>query len=67
MIPWSLGAVEDVRRGMRVEREGRRRSVVLNMLIGDIEAVVLLMGDLLVTGGGRLQWKVEESDRFDGG
>lgn len=31
MVPWSLGAVEDVRRGMRVEREGRRRRVVQNM------------------------------------
>ena len=32
MVPWSLGLVEDVRRGMRVEREGRRRSVVQNMV-----------------------------------
>lgn len=31
MVPWSLGLVEDVRRGMRVEREGRRRRVVQNM------------------------------------
>lgn len=32
MVPWSLGLAEDVRRGMRVEREGRRRSVVQNMV-----------------------------------
>lgn len=32
MVPWSLGKVEDVRRGMRMEREGRRRRVVQNMV-----------------------------------
>lgn len=32
VVPWSLGAVEDVRRGMRIEREGRRRRVVQNMV-----------------------------------
>lgn len=31
MVPWSLGMVEDVRRGMRVDRDGRRRRVVQNM------------------------------------
>ncbi len=31
MVPRSFGLVEDVRRGMRVEREGRRRRVVQNM------------------------------------
>lgn len=30
-VPWSLGLVEDVRRGVRVERDGRRRRVVQNM------------------------------------
>ena len=32
MVPRSLGLVEDVRRGMRVERDGRRRRVVQNMV-----------------------------------
>ena len=32
LVPRSLGLVEDVRRGMRVERDGRRRRVVQNMV-----------------------------------
>lgn len=30
-VPSILGSVEDVRRGMRVVRDGRRRRVLLNM------------------------------------
>ncbi len=33
-VPWRVGEVEDVRCGIRVEREGRWRRVVLNMVDG---------------------------------
>lgn len=32
LVPWSLGLVEEVRRGSKVVREGRRRRVVQNMV-----------------------------------